>query len=51
MAKFKVIMNERQKDGSVRKLEQTAVCQNEKEVIDWYGLNQPDIVSYEIIPM
>jgi hypothetical protein len=50
MPKFKVIMEERQKDGSTRKLEQEAVCSTRKEVIEWYGLNQPDIVSYQIIP-
>ena len=48
MAKFKVTMVERQKDGSTRTLEQYAVCQNRQQVIDWYGLDEPDIVSYHI---
>lgn len=48
MARFKVTMNERQKDGSVRTLTQTAVCRTRQEVIDWYGLNEPDIVSFSI---
>ena len=45
---YKVTMNERQKDGSVRTLTQTAVCRNRSEVIEWYGLDEPDIVSYTI---
>ena len=48
MARFKVVMNERQKDGSLHTLTQTAVCRTRQEVIDWYGLNEPDIVSYTI---
>lgn len=46
--KFKVTMQERQKDGSIHTIEQTAVCQTRQQVIDWYGLNEPDIVSYNI---
>jgi hypothetical protein len=46
--KFKVKMQERQKDGSIHTIEQTAVCQTRQQVIDWYGLNEPDIVSYKI---
>lgn len=48
MAKFKVTMVERQKDGSTRTLTQTAVCQTRQQVIDCYGLEEPDIVSYTI---
>ena len=48
MAKFKITMEELQKDGSVRTLTQHAVCGNRQQVIDWYGLNEPDIVSYTI---
>lgn len=49
MAKFEVTMVERQqKDGTYRTLTQTAVCNTRQEVIDWYGLNEPDIVSYSI---
>lgn len=48
MAKFKVVMEERQRDGSIRTLTQTAVCQNRQQVIEWYGLDQPDIISYKI---
>ena len=46
--KFKVTMQERQKDGSIHTIEQTAVCQTRQQVIDWYGLNEPDIVSYKV---
>lgn len=45
---YKVTMFERQKDGTVRPIVQTAVCQSRQAVIDWYGLEEPDIVSYTI---
>lgn len=48
MAKFRVTMVELQKDGSTRTLTQTAVCSTRQQVVDWYGLNEPDIVSYSI---
>ena len=48
MKTFKVTMQERQKDGSVHTLNQVAICRNRQEVIDWYGLNEPDIISYDI---
>lgn len=48
MRKFKITMVERQKDGTTRTLTQSAVCRNRQEVIEWYGLKEPDIVSYKI---
>lgn len=48
MKEFKVTMQERQPDGSIRTLVKTAVCTNKSQVIEWYGLTEPDIVSYEI---
>ena len=48
MNTYKVTMNERQKDGSIHTLTQTAVCHSRREVIEWYGLDEPDIVSYNI---
>lgn len=48
MAQFKITMKERQRDGSVRTLNQTAICSNREQVIEWYGLEEPDIVSYTI---
>ena len=48
MATFEVTMKERGKDGVVRTLKQTAVCQTEQQVIDWYGLKKPDILEYKI---
>ncbi len=48
MPTFKVTMQERQKDGSVRTLTQKAVCQTEQQVINFYGLKEPDIVEYSI---
>ena len=41
-------MVELQKDGSTRTLTQIAVCSTRQGVIDWYGLNEPDIISYQI---
>ena len=41
-------MEERQRDGSTHTLTQTAVCQNRQQVIEFYGLNEPDIISYTI---
>jgi hypothetical protein len=48
MKTFKITMQERQKDGSIRTLNQVAVCRNRQEVVDWYGLEEPDIISYTI---
>lgn len=48
MNKYKVTMVERQKDGTTCTLTQTAYCETEKQVIDFYGLNEPDIVSFNI---
>lgn len=48
MAYFRVTMQERQKDGSVRELNVEASAPNRQKVIDWYGLNEPDIVSFKI---
>ena len=45
---FKVIMQERQRDGSVRTITQIAICPSEEEVVKWYGLTEPDIVSFSI---
>jgi len=41
-------MVERQKDGTTHTIEQTAVCETRRQVIEWYGLREPDIVSYKI---
>jgi len=48
MTKFKITMNELQKDGSVHTLTQHAVCENRDQVIEFYGLEEPDILSYKI---
>ena len=34
--------------GSDHELVQTAVCNSREEVVEWYGLNQPDIEYYRI---
>jgi hypothetical protein len=49
MRTFEITMSELGKDGKVRTIIQVAVCQNRRQVIEWYGLNQPDILSYTII--
>lgn len=48
MAYYKVTMQERQKDGSVLELKVEAIAPSREAVIDWYGLNEPDIVSFKI---
>ena len=48
MKTFEVTMEEMGKDGKVRTIKQTAVCESRKQIIDWYGLNEPDILSYNI---
>lgn len=45
MAKFKVVMKE---VGSDHEITQTAVCETRQQVIDWYGLNEPDIEYYHL---
>ena len=47
MAKFKVTMTEVSKYG-MHKLEQIAVCDSERDVIKFYGLDEPDIFDYKI---
>ncbi len=48
MKKFKVTIKERQKDGTVHTLVTQALCRDKNQVIDFYGLNEPNIVSYQI---
>lgn len=48
MRKFEITMKEMGPDGVVRTLTQTAVCETRQQVIDWYGLEEPDILSYTI---
>lgn len=48
MKKFEVTMRELGKDGQVRTIKQTAVCETRQQVIEFYGLNEPDILGYEI---
>lgn len=51
MALFIVTMQERQKDGSILELKVEASAPSREAVIDWYGLNEPDIVSFKIEEM
>ena len=48
MKEFKVTMKERRPDGSIHTIEQTAICESRRQVVEFYGLNEPDIVSYRI---
>lgn len=48
MKRFEITMEERGWDGVVRTLTQEAICESRQQVIDWYGLNEPDIISYTI---
>ena len=45
---FEVTMTEIGRDGKARKITLTAFCENRRQVIDFYGLKEPDIVDYEI---
>jgi len=45
MKTFKVVMKEK---GCSHELVQTAVCENRRQVIEWYGLNEADIEYYRI---
>lgn len=48
MKTFEITMRELGKDGKVRTIKQTAMCETRQQVIEWYGLNEPDILDYEI---
>lgn len=41
-------MRELGPDGQIRDIKQTACCENRRQVIDFYGLNEPDIIDYSI---
>lgn len=47
MKQFEVTMVEC-RNGRTTTLKQMAYLGSRQEVIDWYGLNEPDILSYEI---
>lgn len=48
MSVFEITMDEVQSDGSIKTITQTAVCRDERQVIDFYGLYEPDIVRFNI---
>ena len=48
MATFKVTMKELGRDGIEREITQIAACQTRQQVVDFYGLNEPDIIDYSI---
>ena len=48
MKRFEITMKEMGKYGKIRTLTQTALCESRRQVIDFYGLNEPDIISYTI---
>ena len=47
MKHFRVTMIECRK-GKVRKIVQEAYCESREQVVVFYGLNEPDIFSYQI---
>jgi len=47
MKHFQVTMRE-VRGGVVRTLTQDAYCESEAQVVEFYGLNEPDILDYEI---
>lgn len=47
MKHFRVTMKE-VRGGEVRTLIQEAYCESRAQVIEFYGLNEPDIVDYKI---
>lgn len=47
MKHFRVTMIEC-RDGKVRKIVQEAYCESRAQVVEFYGLNEPDIFSYQI---
>lgn len=48
MKRFEITMKEMGRDGKVRTITQTAFCESRKQAINFYGLNEPDIISYSI---
>lgn len=46
--KFKITMRELQRNGTERIIEQYADAPSRQAVIDWYGLDEPDIIEYKI---
>lgn len=45
--KYRVTMIER-RGGAEHRIQQECIAQDRADVIAWYGLNEPDIVSYRI---
>lgn len=48
MKTYKVTMHEQGADGKVRTLTQFAHCETREQVIEWYGLREQDILSFNI---
>lgn len=48
MKTFEITMEELGSDGKVRTINQTAIAESQKQVIEFYGLNEPDILYYKI---
>ena len=47
MKHFRVTMIER-REGKVLEIVQEAYCESRAQVVEFYGLNEPDIFSYRI---
>ena len=48
MKQYRITMQEQGADGKVRTLTQTAYCETPEQAIEFYGLREPDILSYEV---
>ena len=48
MVHFRVTIKEMRPGGEMRTLTQDAYCESREQVIEFYGLNEPDIFSYRI---
>lgn len=48
MILYRVKFTEKGKDGQERTFIREVFCESRQQVIDWYGLNEPDIINYTI---
>lgn len=49
MKKFEVTIVERSLlDGQIHTIKRTMVCHKRAEVVEWYGLDDSSVLSYEI---
>ena len=49
MKKFEVTFEEVMPNGVTHICTRTAIVENRQAVIDWYGLEEPEVLSYKIV--